>query len=72
IKHTEVVNPKIDVIRKLKSKYNIDGYIGDSTIDFEAANINNVHFFPVHSKIHNTFKEKAKDVNHWINKIINE
>lgn len=72
LKHTELVNPKIDVIRKLKSKYNIEGYIGDNTIDFEAANINNVPFFPVHSTIHNTFKEKAKDVNYWINKIINE
>lgn len=72
VKHNELVNPKVDVIRKLKSKYNIEGYIGDSFIDFEAAEINNVPFLPVHSTIHNTFGEKGKDVNHWINKIINE
>lgn len=72
LNHTERTNPKIDLIRKLKSKYKIEGYIGDSSIDFEASDINNVPFFPVHSTIHNTFEEKAKDVNHWINRIINE
>ena len=72
LKHTKLANPKIDLIRKLKSKYNIEGYIGDSSIDCEAADINNVPFFPAHSTIHNTFEEKSKDVNHWINKIIDE
>lgn len=72
VKHKETENPKVEIIRKLKSKYNIEGYLGDSLIDFEAAHLNNITFFPTQSAIHNTFKEKAKDVNHWINKMINE
>lgn len=72
VKHTGITNPKVDLIRKLKGKYNIEGYVGDGFIDFEAADLNSIPFFPVHNKIHNTFKEKAKDVNHWINKILNE
>ena len=72
LKHTNLANPKVDLIRKLKVKYNIEGYIGDSLIDFEASDLNNIPFYPVHSEIHNTFEEKAKDVNQWIKKIINE
>ncbi len=51
LKHNKMENPKIEVLSKLKEKYNIVCFIGDSLTDFNAANDTNVPFIKVNTNI---------------------
>lgn len=63
-------NPKFEIVKKLRNKYTISYYLGDSNVDEKAAKSNGVIFLPVESSIHNSFENERKEINYWLQKII--
>lgn len=72
VKHLSESNPKIESLKKIKSKYASLIFIGDSYSDFEAAQIARVEFSFVSTGIYavsNSKVEKYKNVNVLLNSL---